>query len=160
MCNVRPLASAPAAAMILALLVLWSNLARAVEVLSAGELASHCQYVAEAPESADGEYCIRYIQGFMDGAVATDARVMLNAEAEAERSEGFTERAMRTRAPTRADMFRAARLAGFCVGDPLPLRNVVDVVVADLNDLDTERASVPAREVVYASLRAHYPCRD
>ena len=67
--------------------------ARAVEVLSAEELASHCVAFPDDADSVDGQYCIRYIQGFIDGAVATDVRVMLNIEAE--RSETFTERAMR-----------------------------------------------------------------
>ncbi len=141
-------------------LALCSTGVRAVEVLSAGELASHCVFVAEAPTSADGEYCIRYIQGFIDGAVATDARVMLGAEAGLEKGEGFSERAKRTRTPSRADQSRAARLAGFCLGDPLPLRDVVATVVADLDQLDASRASSPAREIVYASLRQHYACRD
>jgi hypothetical protein len=133
---------------------------QAVEVLSAQELASHCERLGSEPEGVDGQYCIRYIQGFIDGAVATDARVMLNAESDLERDETFTERAKRTRAPSRADQSRAAGLAGFCLGDPLPLREVVDVVVADLAVLPGgEAQDQPALEVVYTSLRKHYPCK-
>lgn len=131
---------------------------RAIEVLTVHELVSHCVHVEADPEGVDGQYCIRYIQGFIDGAVATDVRVMLNAERSSER-ETFTERAMRTRAPSRADRYRAAQLAGFCLGDPLPLREVVDQVVADLVKLDIgDTAGSPAREAVYGSLREHYPC--
>ena len=102
----------------------------------------------------------RYIQGFIDGAVATDVRVMLNAESALQSSETFSERAKRTRAPSREDRFRAANLAGFCLGDPLSLRNVVDVVVADLAALaDGNGADDPAMEVVYTSLQQHYPCK-
>ena len=67
--------------------------ADAVEVLTAEELASHCEAFPDDAESVDGEYCVRYIQGFIDGAVATDVRVMLNMDAEKE--ETFTERAIR-----------------------------------------------------------------
>lgn len=137
--------------------------AKALEVLTAQELASHCALLSSEPEGVDGQYCIRYIQGFIDGAIATDVRVMLNAErALAEtKSETFTERAMRTRLPSRADRFRAAGLAGFCLGDPLPLRNVVDVVVADLAALPESKAiTEPAMEVVYDSLQQHYPCKS
>lgn len=131
----------------------------AVEVLSIHELVSHCQQLDTAPNDVDSQYCIRYIQGFTDGAVATDARVMINVEAELAQKETFSERAMRTRAPSNSDRYRAARLAGFCLGDPLPLRNVVKVVVADLIELDVgESANTPAREAVYNSLRDHYPC--
>ena len=133
---------------------------KAVEVLSAQELASHCARLRSEPEGVDGQYCIRYIQGFIDGAVATDARVMLNAESGQQSSETFSERAKRTRAPSRADRFRAATLAGFCLGDPLPLRDVVDLVVADLAALpDGKGKNEPAMEVVYTSLQQHYPCK-
>jgi hypothetical protein len=133
---------------------------KAVEVLSAQELASHCARLSSEPEGVDGQYCIRYIQGFIDGAVATDARVMLNAESAQGSTETFSERAKRTRAPNREDRFRAANLAGFCLGDPLPLRDVVDVVVADLAAMpDSNGTNKPAMDVVYTSLQQHYPCK-
>lgn len=137
----------------------FSPLAAAVEVLPAKELAAHCALLESNPDGVDGQYCIRYIQGFIDGAIATDARVMLNAALEAAEGETFLERAKRTRLPGGVDRARAARLAGFCLGDPLPLRDIVDVVVADLSALEGESAqNEPAMEVVYRSLVQHYPC--
>ena len=134
---------------------------RAVEVLTVHDLVSHCKLMGEEPEGADAQYCIRYIQGFIDGAVATDVSVMLNAEVASMQAESFSERAKRTRAPTRTEQFRAARLAGFCLGDPLPLRDVVDQVVVDLIALDIDdTAKSPARDAVYASLIKYYPCPD
>ena len=131
--------------------------AGAVEVLSAEELASHCVAFPQDSDGIDGQYCIRYIQGFIDGAIATDVRVMLNVEAE--RKESFSERAIRTRAPDRNLQRRAAGYAEFCLGDPVPLVEVVTKVVGDLNErlkaLDTAGT---ARDVVYESLRRHYPC--
>jgi len=135
--------------------------AKALEVLSAQELASHCALLGSEEDGVDGQYCVRYIQGFIDGAIATDARVMLNAESDPAANETFAERAMRTRLPSQADRFRAANLAGFCLGDPLPLRNVVDVIVADLATLaGSEAGNEPAMEVVYQSLLQHYPCES
>lgn len=132
---------------------------RAVEVLSAEELASHCVAFPDDADGVDGQYCIRYIQGFIDGAVATDVRVMLNIEAE--RSETFTERAMRTRMIDRNSQQRAAGYAEFCLGDPIPLVEVVSKIVADLNErtkaMDTAGT---ARDAVYESLRRHYPCES
>jgi hypothetical protein len=85
---------------------------------------------------------------------------MLNAETGSDSGETFSERAKRTRAPSRANQYRAAQLAGFCLGEPLPLRDVVDVVVADLQVLaDTAGKDDSAMEVVYASLQQHYPCK-
>ena len=142
-------------------LVLGSSKSEAVEVLSIHELASHCERLEAEPLGTDGQYCVRYIQGFIDGAVATDARVMLNVEDAQDTEETFSERAKRTRIPNYGDRFRAARLAGFCLGDPLPLRDVVDLIVADIAALDDGMAGdAPAREAVYQSLMEHYPCPD
>tara|TARA_R110001592_G_scaffold240929_2_gene501278 strand:- start:105296 stop:105805 length:510 start_codon:yes stop_codon:yes gene_type:complete len=155
-----PLTTALAALVVFMLLFAGSP-ARAVEVLSAEELASHCVLLRSDPDGADAQYCIRYIQGFIDGAIATDVNVMLNAETVSPDSETFSQRAKRTRAPSRAEQFRAAQLAGFCLGEPLPLRDVVDVVVADLHLLaDSAGQGESAMEVVYASLQRHYPCES
>jgi hypothetical protein len=135
--------------------------ARAVELLTVHELISHCEVMEAEPEGTDAQYCVRYIQGFIDGAVATDVRVMLNAEENDERAETFSERAKRTRAATRSERFRAAQLAGFCLGDPPNLREVVNAIVTDLTTLDAgDTAGSPARDAVYDSLRTHYPCDD
>lgn len=132
--------------------------ADAVEVLSAEELASHCEAFPNDTASVDGEYCVRYIQGFIDGAIATDVRVMLNMDAEKE--ESFTERAIRTRMIDRDLQLRAAGYAEFCLGDPVPLVEVVTKVVADLNErMKSMDSSGSARDAVYESLRRNYPCK-
>lgn len=132
--------------------------ADAVEILSAEELASHCAVFHDDPDGVDGQYCVRYIQGFIDGAVATDVRVMLNMEAERD-EETFTERAIRTRIIDRNSLTRAAGYAEFCLGDPVPLVEVVTKVVADLDErVKATDSSGTARDAVYESLRRHYPC--
>lgn len=136
--------------------------AKALEVLTTQELTSHCALRGTDPEGADSQYCVRYIQGFIDGAIATDARVMLNAESAITKKETFTERAIRTRMPNRAERSRAANLAGFCLGDPLQLSDLVDVVVTDLTtrqEQDDNAKNEPAMEAVYNSLLKNYPCR-
>ena len=130
--------------------------APAVEPLSANELASHCVVYPEGAESVDGQFCIRYIQGFIDGAVATDQRVLLNMEAELRR-ESYAERAIRIRGSDRL-RDRAARYAEFCLGEPVSLSEVVTRVVDDLRDRNLVEDAM-ARTVVYASLREHYPCK-
>lgn len=145
---------------LLALQFMSVSTVNALEVLSAKELASHCALLSTDPQGVDGQYCIRYIQGFIDGAIATDARVMLNAENALSGNETFAERAVRTRMPGSIDRSRAAKLAGFCLGDPLPLRAVVDMVVADLTALQESKAKdEPAMEIVYKSLLKNYPCK-
>lgn len=135
-----------------------SGHSRALEVLTVHELVIHCGFLTTDPESVDGKYCVRYLQGFIDGAVETDARIVGDLESTGATSS-LTERAMRTRMPRREPYDRPDSLAGFCLGDPLPLREVVDTIAADLVALDIgDSADAPARIAVEDSLRTHYPC--
>jgi hypothetical protein len=80
---------------------------------------------------------------------------------ESDREDTLMDRALRTRLPTRSDRQRAADYAEFCLGDPVPLLEVVTNVVADLNDgLAKKESQSSAGDVVYDSLRKHYPCKD
>lgn len=132
--------------------------ALAVEALSTEELISHCAVYEEDPEGADGIFCVRYIQGFIDGAVVTDERVTYNVANEYDRDETFTERAIRTRLGSRIDRYGPSYYAEFCLGEPVPLAEVVRVVIADLSQIDSLEGRELAREVVYATLRREYPC--
>ena len=134
--------------------------ARAVEALSTEELISHCAIYERDPEGEDGIFCVRYIQGFIDGAVATDERVTYNVANEYDRDETFTERAIRTRLGSRIDRFGPSYYAEFCLGEPVPLAEVARVVIADLLELDDLEGRELARDVVYATLRTHYPCES
>jgi hypothetical protein len=132
--------------------------ARAVEALSTEELISHCAVYEEDPEGEDGIFCVRYIQGFIDGAVVTDERVTYNVADEYDRDETFTERAIRTRLGSRIDRYGPSFYAEFCLGEPLPLAEVARVVIADLLALEELEGRELAREVVYETLRREYPC--
>ena len=109
--------------------------ASAVEPLSTQELAEHCSHYAEDPEGVDAIFCVHYVQGFIDGAVATDATVMKNVAAEYEKEETFTERALRTRSPSRElSSDDASVYAEFCLGAEISLKEVVEHVIADLTN--------------------------
>jgi hypothetical protein len=141
--------------------LLFSSHSRALELLTVHELVVHCEYLTSDPGGVDGQYCIRYIQGFIDGAVETDERIVQSLDAADDDEETFTERAMRTRMPRRGAYERPGSLAGFCLGDPLQLRQVVDAIVTDLVALDIgDAAESPARVAVEDSLRRHYPCPE
>ena len=130
----------------------------AVEALSTAELASHCAQYHDPNASEDRTFCVRYIQGFIDGAVATDERVTNNVTREFEQDESFSERAARTRIGTRLSRYGASVYAEFCLGDPVPLEEVVERVVADLADAAVAAEHPLARDVVYLTLRSQYPC--
>ncbi len=147
-----------ACAMAALVAVLAIHDAVAVETLSTRELASHCAHFPDKPDSPDGVFCVRYIQGFIDGAIATDERVMLNVAAEYDKDESFTERAMRTRLGGQVQRYGASYYAEFCLGAPVPLKEVVNNIVVDLVRTDADDRSPVAREEVYRILRAQYAC--
>jgi len=130
----------------------------AVEALSTDELALHCQRYYEEDASEDRTFCVRYIQGFIDGAVATDESVLNNVTKEYEEDETFSERAARTRIGARLNRYGPSVYAEYCFGDPVPLEEVVEHVIDDLADNTMIDDKPLARDVVYLSLRRHYPC--
>ncbi len=131
----------------------------AVESLSSKELAGHCVHYPEAPDGKDAIFCVRYIQGFIDGAIATDERVMINVAAEYEKEETFSERAIRVRSPSRGLWrYGPTAYAEFCVGEPITLKEVVEHVVNDLLNRKFLEEALLARDAVYAVLRRDYPC--
>lgn len=139
--------------------LLFAPSAWAVEALTTAELVSHCDRYHDESAEEDRIFCVRYIQGFIDGAVATDERVMSNVAKELEREESFSERAKRTRIGSRLDRYGPTSLADYCLGDPVPLREVVEFVVEDAQDPQRIAANPLARDLVYATLRDHYPCQ-
>lgn len=130
----------------------------AVEALSTAELALHCELYHDENASEDRTFCVRYIQGFIDGAVATDESVLDNVTREYEKEETFSERAARTRIGAQLKRYGPSVYAEYCFGDPVPLVEVVEHVVADLADDPAIEDYPLARDVVYRTLRTHYPC--
>jgi hypothetical protein len=139
-------------------LLLASPTARAVEALTTDELMSHCEKYYDERAREDRVFCMRYIQGFIDGAVATDELVMRNVIEEYGMEESFSQRAARTRIGSRLDRFGASVYADYCLGDPVPLKEVVEYVVQDATDPERVAANPLARDLVYQTLREHYPC--
>lgn len=147
--------------MILAIMLVSAQKAAAVEPLSTKELAEHCIHYAEDPEGKDAIFCVRYVQGFIDGAVATDERVAINVAAEINqgKEETFSERAIRMRSPSRlGSRFGPTVYAEFCLGGPVTLKEVVEHVIGDLKNRKVLEEQLLARDAVYAVLRRDYPC--
>lgn len=129
----------------------------AVEPLSTRQLAQHCTHYFKDREGKDAIFCVRYIQGFIDGAVATDERVIQNIATELGREETYTERVIRTRLGSRVKRFGATVYAGFCLGAAVPLK-VVEAVVHNLMNRRFIEEQLLARDAVFAALRKQYPC--
>ncbi|MGK2927420.1 MAG: Rap1a/Tai family immunity protein [Lysobacterales bacterium] len=131
----------------------------AVEALSTEELVSHCAKYHDESASEDRTFCVRYIQGFIDGAVATDEQVANNVTREFGQGESYSARAARTRIGPLLARYGPTVYAEYCLGDPVPLEEVAERVVNDLTDEAVVTKYPRARDAVYATLRSHYPCR-
>ena len=138
-------------------LLLSTTSAKAAETLTTEELALHCSHYEKDPQGIDATFCVRYIQGFIDGAVATDERVISNIVT-GKKEETFSERAMRTRLG-KLRLYGSTYNADFCLSDPIALNEAVEKVVADLMNETILNKPILARDVVYQTFRNHYPCK-
>ena len=139
-------------------LLLFAEHAGSVEPLSTPELAEHCAFYYEDREGKDAVFCVRYVQGFIDGAVATDARVLENIATEFDNDETFSERAIRSRIGSRINRRGPTVYADFCLGEPDSLEEVVEKVVDDLANRKVLDEDLLARDAVFSTLRRAYPC--
>lgn len=135
----------------------FMSIAHSVETLSAEELSSHCTHYSEDPTGQDATFCIRYIQGFIDGAVATDVRVTENVAQEYDTSN-IQQRAMRTRIGSRLKRYGPSYYAEFCLIEPISLQLIVEQVTADLLKRKRIDERLSARSAVYQTLREQFPC--
>jgi len=139
-------------------LILLSDRAGSVEPLSTPELAEHCAFYHDDRNGKDAIFCVRYVQGFIDGAVATDARVLENVATEFDADETFAERAIRSRIGSRIERRGPTVYADFCLGEPDSLEEVVEKVVDDLANRKVLDKDLLARDAVFSTLRREYPC--
>jgi len=141
-----------------AALMLLADEASSVEPLSTPELAEHCAFYHDDRDGEDAIFCIRYVQGFIDGAVATDARVLENIATEFDADETFAKRAIRSRIGSRINRRGPTVYADFCLGEPDSLEEVVEQVVDDLANREVLDQDLLARDAVFSTLRREYPC--
>ena len=139
-------------------LLLVAERAASVEPLSTPELAEHCALYYEDREGKDAIFCVRYVQGFIDGAVATDARVLENIATEFDGDETFAERAIRNRIGSRIRLRGPTVYADFCLGELNSLEEVVEKVVDDLANREVLDKDLLARDAVFSTLQREYPC--
>ena len=139
-------------------LLLLADRAHSVEPLSTPELAEHCAFFYEDRDGKDAIFCVRYVQGFIDGAVATDARVLENVASEFDDDETFADRAIRSRIGSRINRRGPTVYADFCLGEADSLEAVVEKVVNDLANRKVLDKDLLARDAVFSTLQREYPC--
>jgi hypothetical protein len=135
--------------------IAFGSSAHALDTLDSQELLALCQ----SEKQAEVAVCTGYINGFLDGAFATDPRVAENVVTEMGRGETFSDRAIRTRLGITLERYGPSYYAGFC----LPADLSTDTLLAELRDAATEEAVDPgqhnARDYLYRLLQLKHPCQ-
>jgi hypothetical protein len=140
----------------LALGIIVSTGVQALETLSREELLALCR--SESP--AEVAVCAGYINGFLDGAFATDPGVVDSVVREMETQESFSERAIRTRLGNTLERFGPSYYAGFCIPADLPMDTIVEELL-DAAQQDIDHAGQEnARDYVYRLLQSRHPCQE
>ena len=131
-----------------------STSAQALETMSRDELLAMCR----SGSAEQVAVCTGYINGFLDGAFATDPNVVESVVGEIGKEESFSERAIRTRLGLSLERFGPSYYAGFCIPGDMPM----DTILAELHEAakqesnDTGRQN--ARDYLYRLLQAQHPC--
>ena len=139
----------------LALAILVSSGAQALETLSREELLVLCR--SDSP--ADVAVCAGYINGFLDGAFATDPGVVDGVVREMQAEESFSERAVRTRLGISLERFGPSYYAGFCIPEDLPMATIVDELLEAAQGEVDHPAGENARDYLYRLLQTRHPCQ-
>ena len=116
--------------------------------------ATACQNVDEQKNSNTAT-CFQYVQGFLDGALLSDAQIISNLSTSPEMSN-FAERAMRTRLGQRRGELPATYLANFCLPETTANDEVVFQVVDALKKLE-DKTLIDA-ELIYSTIKNEFPC--
>ena len=139
---------------LIALLLVTTSTAHALETISSTTLIAMCQSKQETKLSS----CKGYLTGFLDGAFATDPSVGENIVREMQQEESFSERATRTRMGVAMERFGPSYYAGFCIGPETTVANILQ----QLQHSPRQQARTigqNARDFLYQFLRERYPCQ-
>lgn len=133
-------------------------MAAAIEPLKTEDLIGYCATYETDPESKEGTACVHYIKGFVEGAVATDDRVARNVAKQVSGSDDYFRTWEEVRYGRKTRQYEPTFFAEFCIGDDVPLRDVVLKVVRDIQDPIWVREEPLARDAVFRALRQDYAC--
>ena len=132
--------------------------ALAITPMTTAQLIAQCDAYSSDASSAEASACIHYIQGFVAGAIATDERVSRNVVKQMSETEDYAQRYAEVRFGRQLEEFGPTYFAEFCVPEEVPLAEVVEKIVFDLQDPSFLRDQPLARDAVYRALRKDYAC--
>ena len=116
-----------------------------------------CSGDAGSPEVSRAA-CHAYIEGFLDGALVTDAAIVDSVTAKQPATSGFYQRAYQTRVSSQRLNLPPTSLAHFCLPENESRAEVVEAIAAGL--LGRSDDDTPISDVLYGILKQKYPCPD
>lgn len=129
----------------------------AIEPMTLKVLSELCENYQKDSESSESKQCVRYIKGFIDGAIAIEPSLVSNAEA-SEKKLSFTERAIKIRIGNRLKRYATPANSDFCLGKPVLMKEIVTKVKKNI--LKQPQSDELALFVIYRTLRQEYPCKQ
>ena len=118
-----------------------------------GEITDdHKGHCFDSPES---EFiCERFIEGFLEGALLTDAAIIKTLEEQEQETLSFTDRAIKTRIGSRVD--QPTELAGFCLPEGYTVHRIAQKILAKIDNPHVD-SDILGR-TTYEALKTHYSC--
>ncbi|MCW8879091.1 MAG: Rap1a/Tai family immunity protein [Kangiellaceae bacterium] len=132
--------------------------ALAIEPMTLKELSGLCENYQKDSESSESKQCVRYIKGFIDGAIAIDPSLASDSDSKAdEQKSSYTERAIKSRIGNRLKLYATPANNDFCLGKPVLMKEIVTKVKKNI--LKQPQSDELALFVIYRTLRQEYPCK-
>lgn len=136
--------------------LLSAKSALAIEPMTLKELSELCENYQKNSESSESKQCVRYIKGFIDGAIAIDPKLASDSKA-SEKKPSYTERAIKSRIGNRIKSYATPANNDFCLGKPVLMKEIVYKVKKNI--LKKAQSDELALFVIYRTLRQEYPCK-
>ena len=102
--------------------------------------------------------CSAYIEGFLDGALVTDAAIVESMSGDQHTTSDYLKRAYQTRVSSQRLNLPPTALAHFCLPENESRADVVETIAADL--LAREDDGKPISDVLFGILQSKYPCPE
>lgn len=136
-----------------------SESAFALNWMSGQKLVDSCSAYQQNSNDEKSMFCASYVQGFLEGAEATDAIVEKTIRAEYQEDlSSYEKRAMKTRLGERRKRFGATSYAHYCIDPGVNIGQVINGVQQHLKAHPDIR-NLGARDILYAALISQFPCK-
>jgi hypothetical protein len=125
----------------------------AAGITQADNLAGLC---SGGDKAAPDAACLAYLEGFLDGALLTDAAIAEHVIEDEHFIDTFTERALRTRVNSSRFIPPATSMADFCLPTDVARQDVVEQLARELEAMPVGESSFAAS--VYHLVKVRWPC--